>query len=275
MACDARAFWQRLEAGPEIDAHLAFTDERVLAGKPDWVTAHRCDEASIFHLWGAAIAHCTGDYVAILSPYLIPENGWLEAMEDAANTGARAYFGPVEEAYGPAQPDIIGYLVEYCHFHRPLIGNHGEIPGTNLLVRSNELPPRDILQDEGFTKTNLLRAWKKEGYQPAYVEDAIVIHQRPYDGKTYRSRRFSHGRAFGASSRQGMTIAGLVLAVAKSVLLPFVRVERIWARVRHLAQLRRTVRRHILAVWLAEAAWSFGEFIGLATGNPGDPRALD
>jgi hypothetical protein len=264
-----------LETWPEIDAHLAFSDEEVLAGKPDWVKAHRCDDGSIFSLWGSAISHCNGDYIAILSPYLIPENGWLEAMVDAASGGERACFGPVEEAYSPTQSDIIGYLIEYCHFHRPFVGDHGEIPGTNLLVRSSELPPCDILREEGFTKTDLLRSWVKESYLPAYVNDAVVIHQRPYDGKPYRSRRFYHGRAYGASSRQGMTFGGLVLSLAKSVLLPFVRVWRIWARVRHVGRLRRAVRSHILAVLLAETAWSVGEFIGLATGNPGDPCGLD
>lgn len=273
--CDARELWERLAAWPKLDAHFVCDDDVVQAGKPDWVDIHRCEAGSIFEHWGTAIAHCEGDYVAVLSPYLIPERGWLAAMNAAASSNDRAYFGPVEETYEPPEQGIIGYLVEYGHFHRPLRSDNLEIPGTNLLVKASELPSREELLRDGFTKTALMKVWTAEGYHPTYVENAVVIHDRPYDPVAYRSRRFLHGRAYGVSCRKGMGLLDIVLALAKDVLLPFVRVWRIWARVRHVPSLKQAARGHLWAMLRAETAWSAGEFAGLATGDAGAPELLD
>ena len=274
-ACDARTMWERLGGWPPVDAHFAFDDDSALVGKPDWVKAHRCEGGSIFSYWGEAIARCDGDYVAVMSPYLVPAQGWLEAMAVASTSGERAYFGPVEEGYARGDPAIIGYLVEYGHFHRPTRGDHGEIPGTNVIIRSDQLPDQAALLQDGFTKTALLEGWTRVGYRPAYVADAVAVHERPFDIRAYRQRRYLHGRAYGATRRRALGLPATLIAIAKTVLLPFVRVARIRARVRHVPHVRRAVRQHFWTILRSEAAWSAGEFAGLATADPGDQALLD
>ncbi len=273
--CDARRMWDRLRSWPAMDTHLAYDDETVLAGKPDWIVAHHCESGSIFRYWGEAIANCQGDYVAVLSPYLVPCEAWLDAMAAAAVSGERAYFGPVEENYAKEDRAIVGYLVEYGHFHRPFRAEHREIPGSNLLVKSSQLPPRETLRKQGFTKTALLNDWNKHGYRPTLVEAAVAFHDRFFDASGYRKRRYSHGRAYGVSRRKGLGWVGVLVSLAKTILLPGLRTWRILMRVRHVAHLDQTARRHIWAILASEAAWSVGEFVGLATGNPGDVERLD
>lgn len=274
-ACDAQRLWDRFRSWPEMDAHLAYDDPAALAGKPDWVVTHHCAPGSIFLHWGEALAECRGHYLAILSPHLIPDENWLDAMSAALVSRDRAYFGPVEECYAQGDPAIVGYLVEYGQFHRPFRGGHGEIPGANLLVRSDQLPPRETLRDAGFTKTALLAAWTRCGYRPALVEAAVALHHRPFEPSAYRRRRYFHGRAYGASRASEMGSAGVAASLVKTLALPVLRVWRILARTRHVAHLARRATRHIWTISASEVAWALGEFVGLATGDPGSAERLD
>lgn len=273
--CEPQAFWQAISNWTGVDAQLAFDDDTALDGKPDWIKAHRCRHGSVFEKWGKAMLQCKGDNIAVMSPYLIPADGWLEAMLAALDEGDRAYVGPVEEKYGRRDPGIIGYLVEYGHFHRTVSDSHGEIPGTNLVIRLDQLPPRHSLANEGFFKTPLLQAWTAEGYVPRFVKTAVVYHRRPFEVLSYRARRYWHGRSYGAAQRIGKTGPAILLSIAKCPLLPLVRVWRIGVRTRHVAKLRRAFRYHFLAILEAEVAWSAGEFAGYVWGEGGSRDMLD
>ena len=277
---DPARFWQALGGegygdGSRVEVHLAHDDDSALVGKPDWVHAHRLDRASVFRLWGHAIAQSAAPHVAILSIHQPPAPGWLAAMLDAIRTGETACFGPVEENYPARDRGIVGYLVEYGQFHRPISPRLQEIPGSNLVIERQAIGASAGDATSEFNKTLLLRKWRAAGYWPKRIDDAVVIHCRPFSSRHFRLRRFDHGRAFAA---QRMTMPGAprrLLALAFTPLLPLLRVARIWARTRHVARLRRSARRHFFMILAAETAWSAGEFAGYAWGAAEPPPVLD
>ena len=106
---------------------------------------------------------------------------------------------------------MVGYLTEYCQFHRPPDSRLKELPGSNLVL------PRDKLEaTEDFSKTGLLR----QGLFPRLIECAVVLYARPFHFTEYCARRFRHGRAFAAARTPRLP---LLVAIPLSLALPFVR----------------------------------------------------
>ena len=62
------------------------------------------------------------------------------------------YWGPVEPEPNISPGRLVGYLTEYCLFHRPIEAGLKEIPGSNLVL------PRERIGDAAsFSKTRLLQ----------------------------------------------------------------------------------------------------------------------
>ncbi|MEO6435631.1 MAG: hypothetical protein ABIP55_07700 [Tepidisphaeraceae bacterium] len=84
---------------------------------------------------------------------------------------------------------MIGYLTEYCQFHRLPKPGRREIPEASsfCLERIGELA--------SFSKTSLLQG----GLATKYVPNALVIYARPIALANHCGRRFRHRRAYGGS----------------------------------------------------------------------------
>jgi len=252
-----------LDAATEI--HIACDPENAPASTPAGLTVHRQANVSLFNLWGFAIAGTQSDWVAVLHADALPAQGWFSAMQRATG-GERwkdGYWGPVEPEFGPSDPRMVGYLTEYCQFHRPLDPNLKEVPGSNLV-----LPRQRIEAAKDFSKTRLLR----QGFSPRCVEDAVVLYARPYEFQAYCGRRFRHGRAYAATRAPRPS---LFIAAPMTAALPLVRTARVLRHAWRHKQLRLASLRWLPAILVAETCWSAGEFAGYVTRQPGDASALD
>jgi hypothetical protein len=158
---------------------------------------------------------------------------------------------------------MLGYLTEYCQFHRPLEKGLREVPGSNLV-----LPRERVDAAPDFSKTRLLA----QGLAPKYVADAVVLYARPNPLLDYCRRRFSHGRAYAATRTPHLP---LVQALPLSAALPFVRAGRIVQHAWRHRELRGASLRLLPAILLAEACWSAGELTGYVTRRSGRTAALD
>ena len=179
-------------ADASTEIHIACDPEHAPATAPDGVAVHSKANASLFELWGLAIAQSRSEWVAVLHADALPALGWFAAMHEAIARDPRpdGYMGPVEPRFGPSDPRMIGYLTEYVQFHRPLDPELKEVPGSNLV-----LPRQRVEATEDFSKTRLLR----QGLAPRLIGDAVVLYARPFQFGDYCGRRFRHGRAFAAT----------------------------------------------------------------------------
>lgn len=255
------------EAGADAstEIHVACDPEHTPPNTIQGLTVHTKADASLFDLWGLAVARSAGEWVGILHADALPAQGWFAAMQSAISSEAwkDGYWGPVEPASGASDPRMVGYLTEYCQFHRPLDPRMNEVPGSNLVL------PRERLEaTEDFSKTRLLR----QGLSPRFVEGAVVRYARPFRSGEYCSRRFHHGRAFAAARTPRLS---LFIAVPMTAVLPFVRTARIVRHAWRHESLRAAVLRWLPAILVAETCWSAGELVGYVTRRPGDASALD
>jgi hypothetical protein len=158
---------------------------------------------------------------------------------------------------------MIGYLTEYCQFHRPLDPDLREVPGSNLV-----LPHGRIEAGRDFSKTRLLQ----HGLEPRLVEGAVVLYARPLKLGEYCRRRFRHGHAYAAKRTPRLS---LVVAIPMTVALSFVRTARVMRHAWSHKAMRLASLRRLPAIFVAETCWSAGELTGYVTRRAGDPSALD
>ncbi|MEO8454770.1 MAG: hypothetical protein ABI454_06395 [Sphingomicrobium sp.] len=252
-------------ADPSSEIHVACDPEHAPATVPQGLNVHVKANASLFDLWGLAIAQSRSEWVAILHADALPGPGWFSAIQRAIDTEGwkDGYWGPVEPRFGPSDRRMISYLTEYCQFHRPLDPSLKEIPGSNLI-----LPRKRIEATEDFSKTRLLQ----QGLAPRLVEDAVALYARPFRFRDYRGRRFRHGRAFAAARTPRLSVTA---AVPLTAALPFVRCARIVRHAWRHKDLRRASVRWLPAILAAETCWSAGELTGYVTRRLGDASALD
>jgi hypothetical protein len=266
-AWDAEKLLQDLRnagADASTEVHVACDPQHAPAA-PEGLTIYTKPNASLFDLWGLAIGKSRADWIAILHADALPAPDWLAAMQSAIDSRAEkdGYWGPVEPGFGTSDRRMVGYLTEYCQFHRPLDPNLKEVPGNNLVL------PRECIEaSDDFSKTRLLR----QGLAPRLVEDAVVLYARPFQLGDYCGRRFRHGRAFAAARTPRLS---LLTAIPMTVALPFVRTARVLHHAWRHANLRRPVLQWLPATFLAETCWSAGELTGYVTRQPGDTAALD
>jgi hypothetical protein len=265
---DADRLYNQLRAAGVTRAaeiHVACDPGHVPGDAPPSFSIHSLADASLFELWGVAIAASEAPWVAILHADSPPAPGWFAAMNEAmGREGWRdGYWGPVEPQIGGSDARMVGYLTEYCQFHRPLAPGLKEVPGNNLVL------PRERMDNSSdFSKTRLLR----QGLAPRYAEDAVVLYARPFRFGDYCGRRYRHGRAYAATRVPRMS---LLKALPQCSALPVVRTARVLHHAWRHKHLRGPSLRWLPLIFVAECCWSAGELSGYVTRRPGSPAALD
>ena len=230
--------------------------------------------ASIFHLWGAAIARAAGAYVAVLDARCPPAAGWVAGARRAIADGVPAFFGPVTFSQGGEGHALVEYVLEYAQFARPIAAGMGEVPGNNLVFR-RDLLGADDLRDQQFHKVFFVDRLKRQGLAPLLRDDVEVIYEKRYRRLHYLKRRYAHGRTYAALRSADQGFGFRVLRALTSPALPFLRLFRITNSLRGKLALQGALLRHPAYALAAETAWSFGECAGYLSASPGDPAYLD
>jgi len=229
-------------------------------------------DLSIFQLWGQGTAASRARDVAILDIHCPPAPGLFAAVAAELKDDPEAFFGPVEPAYDASDRRMVGYLVEYVQFHRPIAAGMGEVAGNNLVMRRDLAGEAQTLKTAGFVKTQILPTLAQA---PRLVPEAVVLHGKPYNRKGFSSRRYWHGRAFAAHRPGSPGAPPRLLALLFTPLLPVLRVMRIHRHAARVEACRIAFWRFLPDLILAETCWSFGELVGYLTGDAGPARNLD
>lgn len=282
--CDPQMFLDALEkegifSSANVDLHISHDVAWPIdaANMPANVTLHTCPlNTSILKLWGVALARSMGHYVAVLDIHCPPAAGWLKSVLSEINEGNRLFFGPVDSAWGKNDRRIVGYLAEYAQFNSPLAKGLEEVPGNNIVCQRSLLDDAETLQTEGFFKTFMLwRLAKEQQLLPGRVDDMIVSYRKPFRCRHYIKRRYIHGRCFGATRHDNADQPSRLLCLCFSVVLPLLRIWRIYKVVRNRGALKYAFYRFFLLIIFSECAWSMGEFSGYAFGGRDCCNKLD
>lgn len=269
--CDPEPFIAALvhdgaDIANNVDIHIAHDApwHTVSAAWPDNVFLHECPiGTSIMKLWGTAISHSSGDYVAVLDINTPPAAGWLDAATAAIRNASALFFGPVNCGWAPDEPGIVGYLAEYAQFRSPLAQNLQEVPGNNLVCRRDLLDNAAKLASAGFFKTFMIwRLASEESRLPARSDDMIVTYRKPFRYRDYMKRRFEHGRCFGVTRHDNDGQPSRLACIGFAFFLPVLRTWRIYRTTRTDRDLKNAFYRHLHLILQAELAWSFGELLG-------------
>jgi hypothetical protein len=107
------------------------------------------------------------------------------------------------------------------------------------------------------------------------VDEAVVLHDKPFDLGAYIVRRYRHGRCYAAQRREQPGAApGWVLALLTPV-LPLLRIWRIHGHAARIPGCRGAFWRYAPHILAAEAGWSFGELKGYLAGEGNTRAKLD
>lgn len=257
-------------------AHAAPLDEGQPIGRPGVRFHHRPDLRSPLRLWGVALAAARGDAVAVLDASAPPRPGWLGAAREVSRQGRPLAYGPVLLDAPADDPAALSYLIEYAQFHPPARRDFAEVPGNNLVIRRDLLPPAERLLGQGFEKTFWI--WQlaaERGIEPEPVEALEVGYRKWWPFGPYVRRRFHQGRCFAARRAATPGQPPWWLCLGFTPLLPPLRIWRIWQAARRAPALARVFWRQLWRIGLAELAWSFGEALGYASGPGSSSDRLD
>ena len=257
--------------GPGIEIHIAHDDgwPAGLAPPLPNIRLHACAPGSpVSVLWGVALARAATDHVAVLDIQVPPAPGWLRRAEAEIAAGTPLFFGPVVPGWAMRDRRLLGYLIEYAQFQAPVPPDLGEVPGNNLVgLRRLLLEPGAEGAPQPFFKTFALwRLAREAGLAPRCLDDMAVAYRKGFAPRPYLAARIGQGRSFAARRHANPGQPPQLLCIAFTPLLPLLRVQRILHATRRDAVLRRATRRHLPFLLLAEAAWSFGEFLGYLAG---------
>lgn len=275
-SCDVQSFIDALTedgiiAAPNVDVHIAHDDEWSIKSSttPDNVTLHTCPlGTSILKLWGVALVRSTGQYVAVLDIKCPPTIGWLSSVMLEIKKENPVFFGPVVSGWDKTDRRIVGYIAEYAQFHSPLANELDEVPGNNIVCQRSLLDDAEKLQAEGFFKTFMV--WRlaiEQHLTPGRIDNMVVKYQKPFRFIHYIKRRFNHGRCFGATRHDNAGQPPRLICMGFTVLLPLLRIWRIYKVVRCRSELKTAFYKFILLILSSECAWSAGEFFGYAFGG--------
>lgn len=269
--CDPGSFIEALmrELAPgstDVDIHIAYDKNwhEDYSDLDDVIKLHKCsEETSVLRLWGMAIACCEGEYVAILDIHSPPDTGWLKCVQLQIRHKTPLFFGSVEPGWKKNDIRIVGYLAEYAQFSKPLTSTLDEVPGNNVVCHRSLLDDPSRLVSEGFFKTFMVWRLEQEmALKPQKIEAMAVNYYKPFSRKRYMARRYQHGRCFGATRHDNAGQPPRTLCMIFTLVLPVVRIWRIYRAVRKRSDLRHAFFSFFYLIVQSEVAWSYGEMKG-------------
>lgn len=250
------------------------------AAKQPWETDSNiriipCSVGTPFYrLYETILEQTDSHYVALLDAGCPPAGGWLKTVRKQIHNETDIFYGPVDSGWSPDNPQIVGYLIEYAQFQRPLDQSINEYPGNNIVFR-RELLATASYNNAGFQKTFFLRQVEREsGIKPTACDDMIIVYHKSYSFSYYLRRRLQHGRLYGSGHAPALGNKRFLYACG-TLMLPILRYWRILYANRHNTALQRVALRFSVRILICESAWSLGECQGYLAGAPQNEAYLD
>jgi glycosyltransferase involved in cell wall biosynthesis len=230
-------------------------------------------------LRGRAIGVATGEIIAVLDPFSIVREDWLNEVLRAHEQRPNLAIGGAVELYDAERQGFWSwttYINEYGMFMLPLQpGETGILPGSNVSYK------RSALFDEGgrpkhdeFWKTFVHSELQVSG-SPLWLAPSVVVSlNKPIPFWEFFRTRYYHGRCFAAMRT---ATAGALERWLRALSFPLLPSLLLWRWGRVYFQKRRYPGRLVLSTpfqFLLFSSWAWGECAGYARGAGSSCRQL-
>ncbi|MBW8011264.1 MAG: glycosyltransferase [Chloroflexi bacterium] len=246
---------------------------------PEVNLLHFDEPFSIPLLRQKALDNSKGEIIAILDPYSIIDDDWLEQMMAAHSNLPNLVIGGAVEIFSEEPPGISNwtiYIHEYGGFMPPLKeGVVSILPGSNISYKREALSKIKTLKlkQRGFWKAYANWHLEDEGHKLWLAPSIVVRLWKPIPFFNFLRTRFHHGRCYASMRVADSSFTKKLIHALKTPLLPFVFSWRLtmdfWPKSRDRGK-------YLLAsplLFLLNFSWALGELIGYLRGS-GDSCAL-
>jgi glycosyltransferase involved in cell wall biosynthesis len=238
---------------------------------------HFDEPLTIPELRGHAIAAARGGIVAVLDPFSIAAENWIDAILSAHASSPSLVIGGAVDLHDAEHQTLVTwalYINEYGLFMPPLRPGPANImPGCNVSYKRVALFDGDVPRYGVFWKTFV--NWRIQAEMPLHLAPEVVVRLfKPVSFGDFLVSRFDHGRCF-AAMRPDCTVwpVRLLRAVTAPLLPPLLlwRWGRaFWSKDRNRSKLIATLPFQLLLF----SVWAAGEACGYLAGGGYSCRRL-
>jgi hypothetical protein len=248
------------------------TDETpVIVGRFACVRLLHFDEPlTIPELRGRAIAASRGGIIAVLDPFAIAAENWIDAILSAHASSASLVIGGAVDLHDAEHQTLVTwalYINEYGLFMTPVRpGPTHIVPGCNVSYKRTALFDGDTPRYGVFWKTFV--NWRIQAEMPLHLASEVVVRLfKPVPFGDFLASRFEHGRCFAAMRPDSAAWPVRLLRAATAPLLPPLFLWRwgraYWSKGRNRAKLIATLPLQLLLF----SVWAGGEACGYLAGG--------
>jgi hypothetical protein len=210
---------------------------------------HTCAE-----LRSLGVRSAAGRVIALTEDHCIPAGDWCRAILRAHEAPAEAIGGTVDKEGRDTAMAWALYLSDYVRYRPPMPeGPAGNLTDCNVSYKRAALERIASVWEREFHEDRVHGAIRERGGS-LWLSPAIQVRQ---------SRRLD----FGVTRSTGWPASRRLLLVACACLLPALLLGRIAAQTFGKGRCRAEFLRTLPALVVAALAWSWGEFLGYATGQ--------
>jgi len=218
----------------------------------------------------AGIRRAGGSIIALLDPFSIVRQGWLDELISVHSRRPAPAIGGAVGLYG--RPGLAGraiYLNEYGGFAPPLESGPAEVlPGCNVSYKRSawEVVPVEGEDRPGFWKTFVNARLIRERH-PLWLDgDLIVDLDKQIPFMDFLGTRFLHGRCYAGMRRVRMPLIERLLRSAGAPILPIVFLWRLARTCLRAGTARYLFLATLPLQILLFTSWALGEMAGYLAG---------
>lgn len=253
-----------------VDSSTDGTDRIVKEYFPDVRLLHLSEHLSVPQLRGAGMATAHGEVIAILDPYCIVDEHWIEKVIEAHADRPEVIIGGcvvLDDDAGSSLVRWATYFSEYADFVPPVkAGPTSVLTGNNIAYTRSALGDVAALERRGFWKAFVNKRLLAEGY-PLWTEPSLIVKLRkPIPFKEFLISRYHHGRCFAAMRIAKEPRTTRLWRVLSVPLVPFL---LLWRQVRSVWPKRNYRKQLVLAIpclLVFSCNWAWGELWGYLRG---------
>lgn len=219
-------------------------------------------------LFGMGIARASGRLVALTEGHCtFPPNWAVTAIAAHLATNSPVIGGVVQPALELSPLDWALFCCDYGQFLPPLpAGQTTDLPGNNIIFKRAILGHTESFASDGFWKTFFVHRLAAEGVTTLAEPRLAVVYHRHSSLAQVISRRYDHGRCFGAMRAATMLPLRRAIYALAGPLLPWLLsyrlIQRMRAKPAYWARFAAVLPRALLMLLL----WSIGEWVGHLAG---------
>lgn len=232
-----------------------------------WVSAPRGSHPArlralaVHEAIGCRVVACTEDHCT-------PAPDWC-AKTVAAHAGAAPSVigGAIVKETPASATSWAAYLLDYSRYLPPFDGADVHASDCNVSYPAQALARVRAAWDNEFHETVVHDALRGIGVGLRLDPSILVRQQRIVSLGSYLGERVEHGRLYASKRTTEASLMSRARWCAQSVLLPLVLSGRVLSRVRARPQSAQVPGAAWPVLAMTTLAWSWGEFLGYATGR--------